>query len=81
VRTNADYTWPEMGNRYVSNKTIMASVNQQLSSADGLDGYILLIHAGTDPRRKEKFYHELPKLIKTLKQKGYQVVPIDALLR
>ncbi|MEY2639927.1 MAG: hypothetical protein RIR90_1409, partial [Bacteroidota bacterium] len=59
----------------------MASVNQQLSSADGLDGYILLIHVGTDPRRKEKFYHELPALIKTLRKKGYQIVPIDALLR
>jgi peptidoglycan/xylan/chitin deacetylase (PgdA/CDA1 family) len=81
VRTNADYTWPQMGNRYVSNKTIMASVNQQLSSADGLDGYILLIHVGTDPRRKEKLYHELPALIKTLRKKGYQLVPIDALLR
>jgi peptidoglycan/xylan/chitin deacetylase (PgdA/CDA1 family) len=59
----------------------MASVNQQLSSADGLDGYILLIHVGTDPRRKEKLYHELPALIKTLRKKGYQIVPIDALLR
>jgi peptidoglycan/xylan/chitin deacetylase (PgdA/CDA1 family) len=66
--SNADYTYPQMGAAYKSSADIMQSV---LQFKGGLNGVILLIHAGTDPRRKDKLYHHLDELITTLKQRGY----------
>ena len=81
IRTPADYTWPEMGDRYVNNKTIFESIKDyKKNNKNGLNGTIILIHAGTDPRRTDKFYHELPKIIELLKNDGYQSVTIDKLL-
>jgi peptidoglycan/xylan/chitin deacetylase (PgdA/CDA1 family) len=48
---------------------------------NGLNGYILLIHAGTDPRRKDKLYNRLNEMIWYLKNKGYQFKRIDELLK
>jgi peptidoglycan/xylan/chitin deacetylase (PgdA/CDA1 family) len=81
TRSHADYTYPEMGVRYVDSKTIYNSIisYEQRSSA-GLNGFILLVHIGTDPRRKDKFYLYLPDLIKEMKNKGYEWVRIDELL-
>ncbi len=81
TRSTADYTYPEMGNRYVDNQTIMKSIlDYERKDEHGLNGFILLSHVGTDPRRQEKFYNELPHLIPVLKRKGYQFVRIDELL-
>ena len=44
------------------------------------NGFILLIHLGTDPRRKDAFYDQLDTLLHTLKDKGYHFVTVDALL-
>lgn len=79
--SNADYTYPEMATKYVDSKTVLRSVlNYEHSLPNGLNGFILLIHIGTDARRKDKFYHLLPDLISGLKQKGYQFTTIDKLL-
>lgn len=81
TRSNADYTYPEMGNKYVSSDVIMRSILQyEINSSDGLNGFILLVHIGTDPRRKDKFYKRLPELISELKKRGYEFVRIDELL-
>ncbi len=80
TRSNADYTYPEMGNKYVDSKTIFKSIlDYEQQSANGMNGFILLVHIGTDPRRTDKFYTMLPELINTLKKKGYQFSRIDAL--
>jgi endoglucanase len=42
---------------------------------------VLLIHAGTDPRRKDKLYNRLDELISYLKKEGYSFKKIDALLQ
>jgi peptidoglycan/xylan/chitin deacetylase (PgdA/CDA1 family) len=47
----------------------------------GLNGFILLVHIGTDPARTDKFYHYLPQLIKYLKAKGYQFQTVNQLLK
>ncbi len=52
----------------------------EVESSNGLNGFILLVHIGTDPRRTDKFYNHLPELIKELKSRGYQFVRIDELL-
>ncbi|MEO6819822.1 MAG: polysaccharide deacetylase family protein [Ginsengibacter sp.] len=81
TRSNADYTYPEMGKKYVSSDEVMRSVlSYEANSKNGLNGFILLSHFGTDPRRKDKFYDQLPHLIKVLKKKGYEFVRIDELL-
>lgn len=79
--SNADYTWPDLPN-YRSNEAIYnAIIQKEANSPSGLNGYILLLHIGTDPRRKEKFYTLLPKLIDHLKSKQYRFVTIDKLLK
>lgn len=81
TRSNADYTYPEMRERYVDSKTVLQSVfDYEKKSASGLNGFILLIHIGTDPRRKDKFYLRLPQLISELKKKDYRFVTISELL-
>ena len=50
-------------------------------SPSGLNGFILLLHAGTDAARTDKLYHQLPLLLHSLKEKGYQCVRIDELLK
>lgn len=81
TRSNADYTYPEMGNKYLSSYTIFHSIlNFEKKSTNGLNGFILLVHIGTDQRRTDKFYKRLPELINELKGRGYGFVRIDDLL-
>lgn len=81
TRSTADYTYPEMDNRYVASKDIYNSIiDYERMSLTGLNGFILLVHIGTDPRRTDKFYMLLPQLITELQQKGYRFVRIDELL-
>jgi peptidoglycan/xylan/chitin deacetylase (PgdA/CDA1 family) len=81
TRSNADYTYPEMGNKYVSSDSVFNSIiHYEMRSSNGLNGFILLVHLGTDPRRTDKFYKRLPELINELKERGYQFVRIDELL-
>jgi peptidoglycan/xylan/chitin deacetylase (PgdA/CDA1 family) len=80
--SNADYTYPEMGKSYKSSDDIMTSIKKfKETDPDGLNGVILLIHAGTDPRRKDKLYDRLEELILYLKKEGYAIKRIDELLK
>lgn len=81
TRSTADYTYPEMGDRYVSSDRIFQSILEyEKNDPSGLNGFILLIHIGTDPRRTDKFYSQLDDLILELKTKGYRFVRINKLL-
>ncbi|MBV9988501.1 MAG: glycoside hydrolase family 9 protein [Chitinophagaceae bacterium] len=80
--SNADYTYPEMGASYRSSESILTAIKNFDTKRPGkLNGVILLIHAGTDPRRKDKFYDRLDELIGYLKEQGYTFKRIDELLR
>ena len=82
TRSTADYTYPEMGTRYVSSNVIYNSIiDYEKSAPSGLNGFILLVHIGTDPRRTDKFYFLLPKLITQLKLLNYEFARIDELLQ
>jgi peptidoglycan/xylan/chitin deacetylase (PgdA/CDA1 family) len=71
--SNADWTHPELGKQYLSSDTIYARILRfERSQPDGLNGFLLLTHIGTDPRRKDKFYLRLDELVTTLENKGYQ---------
>ena len=81
TRSHADYTYPEMKGRYVSSETIYRSIiDLERTDPNGLNGFILLIHIGTDPRRTDKFYHRLDQLLEELTERGYRFVTIKELL-
>lgn len=45
TRSNAGYTYPEMGAKYVGSKKILASIlDYERQSPQGLNGFILLLH-------------------------------------
>ena len=78
TKSNADYTTPDMKN-YKSSDEIFNSI-MSFEEKNGLNGFVLLLHAGTDPKRTDKFYFKLNALVKALKQKGYSFKRADELL-
>ncbi|RYY09234.1 MAG: polysaccharide deacetylase family protein, partial [Chitinophagaceae bacterium] len=79
TRSAADYTYPELGKGYLDSEKIYRSIIEK-EQKDGLNGFLLLLHIGTDPRRKDKFYDRLETLITYLKGQGYDLVRVDKLL-
>ena len=79
--SNADYTTPEMDNYRSSREIYNSIINYEQKASNGLNGFILLIHIGSSPKREDKFYFHLDKLIDDLKQKGYNLIRIDNLLQ
>lgn len=67
--TNADYTTPEMAN-YRSSDELMEHL-LKFEKNKGLNGAILLIHPGTAPERKDKFYLRLEAIIDYFSNLGY----------
>ncbi|MCC6288383.1 MAG: glycoside hydrolase family 9 protein [Chitinophagaceae bacterium] len=79
--SNADYTTPGMKN-YRSADTIFQSIlAYEQTHKPGLNGFILLLHIGTDSKRTDKMYYRLPELISYLKRKQYNMVTIEELLK
>lgn len=78
--SHADYTLP--GSRiYRSSKEIYQSITDyEESHLAGLNGFILLIHIGTEAKRTDKFYAYLEELIEDLKSRAYSFKRIDELL-
>ena len=80
--SNADYTYPEMGAAYKTSNAIMQAIKKfNETRPQKLNGVVLLIHAGTDPRRKDKLYNRLDELIGYLKKEGYHFKRVDELLQ
>lgn len=80
--STTDYTYPEMGIRYKGSEEIYQSIMRQATEdSRGLNGFILLIHIGTDPRRTDKFYNKLDNLLAELRGRGYSFVRINKLIR
>ena len=71
--SNADYTTPDLGPRYRDSATIYDQIlNYESSSESGLNGFILLLHVGTNPDRTDKFYELLDPLLVELEHRGYK---------
>jgi peptidoglycan/xylan/chitin deacetylase (PgdA/CDA1 family) len=81
TKSTADYTYPELKNYRGSEEIYNSIIDYEKKSPSGLNGFILLVHIGTDARRTDKFYKRLPQLIKYLKTKGYQFQPVNQLLK
>jgi len=76
LRTAADYTYPEMGKRYMSSEAILGQLFEY-ELKEGLNGFVIIIHLGADPKRKDKLFNQLERLIELLKNKSYKFVPLD----
>ncbi len=79
--SNQDWTYPGLGKQYVSSDTIFQRIiNYEKTKPNDLNGFILLTHPGTDPRREDKFYNRLDELISTLEAKGYKFTLVSKAL-
>jgi endoglucanase len=78
--STADYTWPGMKNYRGSEQIFQSILQREQLTPSGLNGFMLLMHLGTDPKRTDKFYRQLPALLKYLKGKGYHFQRVDELL-
>lgn len=69
---NQDWSIPELGKGYFSSDTIFTRIlNFEKADKNGMNGFMLLTHIGTDPRRTDKFYNRFDELITELKRRGY----------
>jgi endoglucanase len=67
--TAQDWTVPD-GKPYYPSDFLMNDF-LKYEKEKGLNGYILLIHPGTDPRRTDKFYLRLDTILKYLESRNY----------
>ncbi len=73
--SNQDWTYPGLGSQYISSEVIYNRILSYEKEKPGrLNGFILLTHFGTDPRRPDKFYDRLDDLISELERRGYGFV-------
>lgn len=81
TRSNADYTTDDDKN-YISSEAIMLRIKEyEAKDPNGLNGFILLTHIGSGPKRSDKFHDRLSALIDFILSKKYEPVRIDELLR
>lgn len=69
--TNADYTTPDMASYRSSDELMVRLFRFEENNRLHLNGAILLIHMGTHPDRKDKFYNRLGEIINELRSRGY----------
>ncbi len=80
--SNADYTTPDMGKQYLSSEEIYRRIlRYEQDHPDGLNGFILLLHFGTDPKRTDKFYERLDELLTALSDRHYHFTRVDEAIR
>lgn len=81
TRSNADYTEDDAPN-FVPSQTILSSILQRdREDPHGLNGFLLLLHIGTSPRRTDKFADHFGGLLDHLVDRGYGLVRVDELLK
>jgi peptidoglycan/xylan/chitin deacetylase (PgdA/CDA1 family) len=77
--SHADYTTPADRN-YRSSEAILQSIARyRANHSAGLNGFILLMHIGAAPARKDKLYNQLDKLINVLRKESYTFAPLKKL--
>ncbi len=79
--SHTDYTEDDARN-YRASQAIWDSVfDYEAGAEDGLNGFLLLMHVGAGSRRTDKFFLRLGALIRELRSRGYELRPVDELLR
>jgi len=78
--SNADYTGEADKNFRSSDFIFQKILEKEEKDPNGLNGFLLLIHIGAGPGRKDKFFLRLSDLITELEKRGYSFVRVDELL-
>lgn len=81
TKSTADYTYPQLKNYSSTEEIYNSIINYEKANPSGLNGFVLLLHLGTDPNRTDKFYKRLPDLIKYLKAKDFHFQTVNQLLK
>jgi peptidoglycan/xylan/chitin deacetylase (PgdA/CDA1 family) len=72
TNSNQDWSYPQLGNKYFATQEIIDNIfAYESTQPNGLNGFILLVHFGTDERRTDKLYNRLDEIITELMQRGY----------
>jgi len=80
--TNQDWTVPVPEGPYYSSDDLIGKLFAfEKNDPSGLNGTILLIHFGTDPRRTDKLYNRLDELIAQLEGRGYRFTSLRESIR
>ena len=80
--SNQDWTYPQLGRQYISSQEIYDKIlGFDQSQPDGLNGFILLTHFGTDSRRTDKLYNQLDKLLTELEKRGYRFTTLQEMMK
>ncbi len=69
TKISQDWTVPD-GKPYYTSDYLKKNL-LDFEKSRGLNGYILLIHPGTDPKRTDKLYYHLDSILTYLENKGY----------
>jgi hypothetical protein len=75
ILSNNDISIPEMRDNYFSSNEIYNNIIET-ESTQGLNGYILVFHIGSDSKRKDKFYPKLNALLTNITKSGYEFVDL-----
>ncbi len=78
--SNADYTGEADKNFRSSNFIYKKILEKEKTDPNGLNGFLLLMHIGAGPGRKDKFFLRLDALLTELEKRGYRFVRVDELL-
>jgi endoglucanase len=68
--TSQDWTYPDKDKPYYSSDSLIRNL-KAYEKKNRMNGYILLIHPGTDPRRKDKLYLHLNEILSYLGNRKY----------
>ena len=80
TRSHADYAG-EAEKNFISSAEILQSIlSKEKADPNGLNGFLLLLHLGAGPARKDKFHPRFTVLLDELTRKGYEFVRLDQLL-
>ena len=80
TRANADYM-ADTDPKFVPSARIAESIlDYERRDPDGLNGFILLMHVGAGPARREPLHLRLGGVLDELRRRGYRFVGIDELL-
>lgn len=80
TRSNADYT-EEGTPQFVPSAAIFDSIlRREREDPNGLNGFLLLLHAGAGPKRTDKFHRRFDELLEILAGRGYAFVRLDEML-
>jgi len=72
TNSNQDWSYPQLDNKYFGSEEIIANIyDYESNQPNGLNGFILLVHFGTDEKRTDKLYNRLGEIITELKRRGY----------